>query len=305
MEEATSNCSSRYISLSGGLDSSIISYFLKNKKISAIAIITKEFIATDLTYCQLIANKFGFPLDLRNISTEELLAAVKETIKILKNFNSIEIRNSVVMYLALKSIKEKGGEGIITGDGADELFAGYNFFLKKNAGDLQNELERIWDVMHFPTRKIGEELGITVESPFLNENVIEFAKSVPANLKVRNEGDKKYGKWLLRKVFEDKLPKSIVWRDKSPLQDGAGTTALSHLFDILISNEAFKTRVKKIKNSERVVIQSKESLHYYDLYRNYYEPPFKLHSALKKCPYCQYEVKPNIKFCRMCGSFPL
>ena len=35
------------------------------------------------------------------------------------------------MYLVLNSLKQKGENKIITGDGADELFAGYNFFLKK------------------------------------------------------------------------------------------------------------------------------------------------------------------------------
>ena len=61
------------------------------------------------------------------------LHAINETIKILKVFNDIEIRNSIVMYLSYtKSKKCEGHTSIITGDGADELFAGYNFFLKMN-----------------------------------------------------------------------------------------------------------------------------------------------------------------------------
>ncbi len=62
------------------------------------------------------------------VNIEEIITAIDETIKILQIFNNIEIRNSVVMYLALNSIRKEGHTSIITGDGADELFAGYNFF---------------------------------------------------------------------------------------------------------------------------------------------------------------------------------
>jgi len=305
LDEAISTCKAKYLSLSGGLDSTIIACYLKNKKINGISVIMKDFVATDLTYCQLVAKKFEIPLDLVSIETEDLLSAIEETVKILKIFNNIEIRNSVVMYLVLSALKEKGESKVITGDGADELFAGYNFFLKKNEKQLDNDLNRIWSLMHFPTKKIGESLGISVESPFLMENMVKFAKSLPVNLKVKEENGKKFGKWILRKAFEKKIPQTIAWRKKSPMQDGAGTTALTNLFEILIPDDVFKKRVKELQETDKVLIQSKESLHYYDIYKKYCLPPYKLHSSSIKCPNCQFSVESNTKFCRMCGSYPI
>ena len=305
LENSISTCKSKTIALSGGLDSSIIAYFLKEKNRNALAVTAKDFLASDLTYCQLAAKKFNIPLEIEVVSTEKILDAIEETIKILKIFNDIEIRNSIVMYLAFTSIKEKGGTGLISGDGADELFAGYSFFLKKNEEDLQKDLERIWEIMHFPSKKIADALGITVETPFLNDSVIEYAKKIPANLKVREEKGKKYGKWILRKIFEEKLPSNIVWREKSAMQDGAGTAGLTQLFNSIISDDVFNSKSKKILDSDKVSIQTKESLHYYEIYRKYFEPPFKLHSSTNKCPNCQYEVKDGTRFCRMCGSFPI
>jgi len=69
-----------------------------------------------------------------------MLDAIKGTIKILKNFNDIEIRNSIVSYIYLNALKKKNVTKIITGDGADEIFAGYNFLVKKDHDELQNEL---------------------------------------------------------------------------------------------------------------------------------------------------------------------
>ena len=108
LEEATSTCKSDYISLSGGLDSTILAYFLKKRKINAVTVIAKDFVATDLTYCQMVAKKFELPLEMNTITTNDFLSAIEQTIRILKVFNGIEIRNSVVMYLVLKHLKENG-----------------------------------------------------------------------------------------------------------------------------------------------------------------------------------------------------
>lgn len=305
LEDSVSSCTAKTLALSGGLDSSIIAFFLQNRIRQAIAVTAKDFVASDLTYCQLVAKNFGVNLEIIMPSTEELLSAIEETIKILEIFNDIEIRNSIVMYIAISSIKKMGFTSIISGDGADELFAGYSFFLKKNENELQKDLERIWEIMHFPSKKIGDSLGITVETPFLNQKVMDFAKTIHVNLKVREHEGKKYGKWILRKLFEDKLPRTIVWRDKSPMQDGAGTAALTDLFNTLISDDSFKTKSKKIQDSDKVYLRTKESLYYYETYRKYFEPPEKLHSSKITCPKCQFEVLANSKFCRMCGSFPI
>ena len=305
LENSVSECKAKTLALSGGLDSSILAYFLKNKDCKALAMTTRDFIASDLTYCQLVAKKFHLPLNIIMPGTEELLSSINETIKILKNFNDIEIRNSIVIYHILKSLKNSGESRIILGDGADELFAGYNFFLKKNEKELQKDLERVWKIMHFPSKEIGDALGITVETPFLNEDVMNLAKTIPANLKVKEHNGKMYGKWILRKAFEDKLPTNIVWRDKSPMQNGAGTVGLTNLFDTLISDKIFESKIKQIKESDNVKLRTKESLHYYEIYRKYFEPPEKLHDSKNKCPKCQYEVKKTSKFCRMCGSFPI
>ena len=55
LEESCNSCKSNMISLSGGLDSSIIAHFLKGKNPKGVAIISEDFVSTDLTYCQMIS----------------------------------------------------------------------------------------------------------------------------------------------------------------------------------------------------------------------------------------------------------
>ena len=85
LSDAILECDSKCISLSGGLDSSILACLLK-KNISAVCIISKESPGNDLTFSQMIAKKFSIPIKIKIVDIDELFFAVNETIKIIKVF---------------------------------------------------------------------------------------------------------------------------------------------------------------------------------------------------------------------------
>ena len=173
LEKITMRYDANWIAFSGGLDSSILGQIKREQDLNALTIITKDFIGTDLSYSQIIGKHVGIPLELKYVSIDEMLDAIKGTIKILKNFNDIEIRNSIVSYIYLNVLKKKNITKIITGDGADEIFAGYNFLVKKDHDELQKELKRMKKIMHFTSQKIGNELGISVQMPFIDESIVK------------------------------------------------------------------------------------------------------------------------------------
>jgi len=305
LDEVISQCEADWISLSGGLDSSIIGHFIKDRSPKAIVVITEDFIASDLSYSQIVSKHLGIPLEIHNVSTEQILDGIKNTIKILKNFNDIEIRNSVVMYVSLDVLNKKGVKSVLTGDGADEIFAGYNFLLKKSETELTDELNRIKKIMHFSSQEIAKNFGIKIESPFLDDRVMEFAQSIPLSMKVNQRNQKVFGKYILRKTFEEYLPTSIVWREKSPMQEGAGTSGLTNLFETIITDTVFSEKTKEIKEKDNVVIRTKESLHYYQIFKENFDLNEKSDLNKKLCPDCTSEIDENSKFCRMCGKFPI
>jgi len=293
------------IALSGGLDSSILASCIQDKKTRAFAMVAKDFASPDLVHAQLVAKKYDLKLDVIAVDIQDLLSAAEDTIKILKVFNPIEIRNNVVVYLTMKFAKKSGCDSIMTGDGADELFAGYNFFKRMSPKELQKDLERIWNVMHFPSREISRSLGITLNTPFLDDTVSAYAKKIAPDLKIREENGKKYGKWILRKAFEDLLPGSIAWRDKDAMQDGSGTAGLTSFLDGIIPDDIFDTKSRHYEEKEQVRLLSKESLYYYEIYRKYFDIPNTLGKSDLKCPNCNFALHPGAHFCRMCGSYPI
>ena len=303
LRQSCDRCQSNMIALSGGLDSSILAYCLRERKPTTIAVVAKDFVGNDLVYCQLASKKLNLPLAIIKAGTSEILDAIENTISILGNFNDIEIRNNIVMYLAIKWAKDNGSDGMITGDGADELFAGYNFLLNKTEEDLKGELERISSIMHFPTQKIGDALGVRIEMPYLDEGIKEIVKKIPPNLLIRDEKGKKYGKWILRKTYEKKIPPEIAWRQKSPMQDGSGTNHLPNFFNSMIRDNEYEKKQEKIKNDFNISIRSKESMFYFEIFKTFHKIKQNEHDS-KSCPYCHFKTD-NSKFCRMCGAFPI
>ena len=303
LTNAVNECKSDWIALSGGLDSSILAHLRKDQKPQTMTIITKDFLGTDLTFAQIIAKHLGLPLSLIQVSMEEVLDSINETIKILGNYNDIEIRNSIVPYIYLTTLKKKGVDSVITGDGADEVFAGYNFLLKKSDEEIGEELKRIKKIMHFPSKEIARSLNMKVETPFLNEELIKFSDDIEISKKINAKDGEKFGKWILRETFEKYLPNNITWREKSPMQDGSGTNNLTGLFNTIITDDIFTQKKTRILEEDGVYIRTKESLHYYECFRK--TNSVKKSDSDNRCPDCNYEIAPNSRFCRMCGKFPI
>ncbi|ABK76937.1 asparagine synthase (glutamine-hydrolyzing) [Cenarchaeum symbiosum A] len=302
LRAAVRACGSKNLALSGGLDSTVIACLL-GEGAEAAAVIADDFVGTDLAYHQMAAAMMGAPPRIIRATTPEILDAIEGTIRVLGSFNDIEIRNSAAMYLLIERVAGTGWTSMITGDGADELFAGYDFFGRLGPAEIEEEQQRILGVMHFDSHRIGKALGVRIESPFLAPKVAEIARSVPAEYKVREEGGRTYGKWILRKAFEDAIPRAIAWRPKAALQDGSGTAGLTGLFESVVSDGTFESKRGAIEASDGIRVRSKESLHYYEAYRRIFgkpEPP----AGGRPCPYCRHPVPDGYKFCAMCGAYP-
>ena len=166
------------------------------------------------------------------------------------------------------------------------------------------ELERMKKIMHFTSEKIASKLGISVQMPFIDQDIVKLVETLPTNHLVNEKNGIKFGKWILRKAFENDLPPNIIWRKKTPMQDGSGTGGLTKMFDSVITDDIFEEKTKKIRNDDNVTIRTKESLHYYEVYKENFKIPGS-HTGKNSCLDCNAELAIDSKFCRMCGKFPL
>jgi asparagine synthase (glutamine-hydrolysing) len=288
--------------LSGGLDSSILASLLRPQY--AVTCSFGEG-SPDSEFAEEVAEKFCGKFVRVVISPEKMLELVEEAVQIFKTFDPIEIRNSAVALAGLQQAKVDGYGKVMTGDGGDELFAGYNYLSRyfSDPAKLEFELRRLWKVMHFSSQRIGDHFRIAVATPYLDPEFMEYAKSLPIELKVGEHEGKKWGKYLLRTCFEQALGSRIAWREKLAQEQGAATDRFEGYINERIDDQTFSNKAA-IAQSEGVTLRSKEHLHYYALFRSYFPPP-REESCATRCPSCHACMEADGRFCRTCGAFPV
>ncbi len=229
-----------------------------------------------------------------------------EVIRLLRTFDPMELRNSVVTYVALETAGKLGIRSVLTGDAADELFAGYSYMFNMPAEQLPGYIRHLNEVMHFTSLDLGPALGVRVELPYLDSAIREFAVALDvADLVAKQEG-RRFGKKILREAFADLLPPEITWRVKTPIEFGSGSTGLTRLAVESVSDADFDSGRERIAQEDGVRFRDREQYFYYRFYRSIFPPPSQLRAEAKSCPECKGPVpRLDMRYCRICGAYPI
>ena len=289
--------------LSGGLDTSILAALSngtgRSKKAFTVVLVGTR--AEDLDYAQKVAQKFQYEHHIIRVTETEALKKLPDVVKAVRSFDPA-LPNDLTIYVALKEAKRLGIRTVMTGDGADELFAGYSYMHALSPDALSTYIETISKMMWFSSNKLGTSLGVEIMQPYRDKRVIDFAVDVDPALKVKKQDGRTYGKWLLRKAFEEELG-AVAWRAKEPIEFGSGTTQLRDVIQRKISDTEFEDK----KREYGMDFMNKEHLYFYEIYRTVVgEVPKSRGTGKTVCPLCKAELPGKKLHCNICGfSFPL
>jgi len=293
---------------SGGIDTSILATIVsKYVRIRGFTCAFKQANALDLKYAKLMAKQLNIEHYINPFDEDEIFEVIPDVVKVLGSFDPMEVRNSITITIGLKFAKSYGSTKLITGDGADELFAGYHMYYRHvgNKEKLSAMLKRMWGIMAFSSVPLGKSMGIEVRAPFLDPDVKAFAMKMDPRYNVQEERGEVWGKWILRKAYEDVLPPEVRWRDKNPIEVGSGTTILPKFMAKKISDSEFASKKKKILERDKVTIRDKEQLVYYEAYREVVGVPHPKDPDARTCPQCNSNVAENASVCKTCGAYPI
>jgi asparagine synthase (glutamine-hydrolysing) len=255
--------------LSGGLDSSLIAALARRYKdpLDSFAVGTED--SEDLLRSRRVAEYLGTRHHERTYTLEEALAVLPEVIYYLESFDCALVRSAIPNYLLAKLASEHVTVAL-SGEGADELFAGYSYLKGIEPRLLQDELLHITRALHNTNLQRCDRMsmahGLEVRVPFLDIDLVSYAFGMDTKLKLH--GDEQTEKWILRRVAQELLPDDTAWRRKAKFAVGAGLSdALGRYADREISDEDF-AREKDV--AEGVELRSKEELLYYRVFRDQY-----------------------------------
>jgi asparagine synthase (glutamine-hydrolysing) len=296
------------IVFSGGLDTSIVAAIATSygRRLRGVMISVAEGTGLDEPFARVMVDRLGLALDILRPSLHDLLQRMPELVALLKTFDPMELRNSIVAYLALEAARKRGLSAVLTGDAADELFAGYSFMFNMTPERLPAYIRHLNGIMHFTSQGIGRHLGIGVDCPYETLAVRDFALSLEYEDLVGESQGQRFGKKILREAFASLLPEQITWRVKTPIEYGSGSTGLKQLSEQLVSDSEFAGAQERAAAEDSVKLRDKEQCFYYRMFRKQLPPPIEWPRDVKTCPECQGPVsRADMSYCRICGAYPI
>lgn len=217
--------------LSGGLDSSVIAAMARQHVDELHTFSVGIAGSRDIEAARQVAAHIGSLHHEYIMTQEEVIEKLPEIIHALESFDQDLVRSAIPTYfcsrLAAQHVKV-----ILTGEGADELFAGYDYHKRvRDPATLHQELCRSVTTLHNINLQRADRLtmlhSIEARVPFLDTDFIALALTVPTQLKLATMPDGRLmEKWVLRAACEDLLPADIVWRTKEQFDEGTGTIDL-------------------------------------------------------------------------------
>jgi asparagine synthase (glutamine-hydrolysing) len=222
---------------SGGLDSTLVLHYARRFKPEMPSYIAVGNNAPDHTYARRYADETD--LDLREVAidarTDQMLDVLKTVVAVVESFEPAVIRPSVHTYLLSERIHRDGFRVALCGEGADELFAGYEpleiaFMQTKSVGRYAQK--QCLAMMHRANLqridRCSMRFQLEIREPFLDQTIVNHAIALDESELVKTASDIAIGKAPLRALYDlypSELPDLIRNRQKLLFHEGAGAGA--------------------------------------------------------------------------------
>ncbi len=226
--------------LSGGLDSSIIAALARLEVRRLYTFAAGLAGAPDLEYARVVARYIQSDHHEIVVTLDDMLLVLPDVIYHLESFDALLVRSSILNYLAGRAAADYAA-ATLSGEGADELFAGYAYLKQLDPALLPKELLDITGRLHNTALQRVDRCsaahGIIAHVPFLAPDVLEYAFRIPTEYKLRDGVEK----WILRQAGRDLLPPLVLNRTKAKFWEGGGVgDLLARHAEAQISDQDFQ-----------------------------------------------------------------
>lgn len=255
------------IIFSGGIDSTIIALLASEySQVTAYSCGIKG--SPDIGYVDECGN-LDFRVKVVELDPGEIERSLADIIQAIGDINPVKVSVEVPFYFASKKAMEDGLSVMLCGQGADELFGGYNRYLGPLpdydvVGKMMSE-----DVENIYAQQISKDMavckvnGVELRAPYMDDEFRNYAMGIPVELKLHEVkdspefscvdivNDRRFiRKYILRKLGEEiGVPDAILNRRKKAAQYGSGTWKV---FDKIARQREFKEKARKAGRKDYV-----------------------------------------------------
>jgi len=215
------------IAFSGGVDSTLISKICSDMNYN-ITLLTIGFAEShDILFAKEVNEQLNYPHHVLEIDSETFPSISLKIQQTIKTENLSWNENCIAFHYVSKLAKSLDLDTVITANGIDELFCGYNAYREAfSEGEskihevmiskLDNELKMMKAV-----NLVASEFGVKIIQPLLSSKFIEYSKTIPLSEKIHNSDDL-YRKHIIRRLASQiNVPEISCIKRKKALQYGS------------------------------------------------------------------------------------
>jgi len=215
------------IAFSGGVDSTLVSKICNDLGFD-ITLLTIGFPNShDILFAKDVNKHLNYKHEILEIDEDFFDEIASKIGKKIKTDNLSWNENCIAFYHVAKLAQSLGITTVVTANGIDELFCGYNAYreaievgeenvLQLMDSKLENELKMMKAV-----NEVTSELSVKIIQPLLNEQFIKVAKTIPISEKISGKYDL-IRKHIIRKLASEiGVPDISVRKRKKALQYGS------------------------------------------------------------------------------------
>jgi len=197
-----------YVLFSGGIDSSLISFILKDLGYDFTCITAGTENSKDVLFAKEVAKYYGFKHEVVYLDRDLVSKKIDFIKELINSDNYVKLSVALPFYFALESVKNKS-KVVFSGLGSEEIFAGYKRFEGLSLEVINKECVNGLLILHerdlYRDDVISMWNGFELRLPFLDKNLIEFALHIKGDLKIKGSN---------RKIILTEFAKMIGYKDE-------------------------------------------------------------------------------------------
>jgi len=140
--------------------------------------------SVDLKVAEEAADALNLPLTHESVSLKELEKSLPNIVESIEESDFLQVGIAGPLYFASKEASNRGYKIIISGNGSDEIFAGYAKYFKAYNESEKKVIENLnYDVLNSykinfdRDWKICTDNGLELRLPFTDHMLIEYTKN--------------------------------------------------------------------------------------------------------------------------------
>lgn len=217
------------IPFSGGVDSTLLVVLCNDLGVETELYAVGSEGSPDLNFAMKVAEHMGLPIHIRVVDEELVRNYTPLVLNAIEEWNLMKLGVGMTAYLATEMAHENGLNVLLSGQGADELFAGYHryldFYTKTGINvqeNLKKDVKNLYHVNLERDEKVTMAHSVELRVPYLDLHFVNIAMNTPLKYKIDGSNDH-LRKCILRKMAKDLgVPQDIVKRPKKAAQYGSG-----------------------------------------------------------------------------------